>query len=217
MRVTAGSRASTRRPQSAQTAPVAPARCFAMGARFGDCRSHQAVASRLCWRTASPHARSAATSVTTCPSPLPCASHRSAQSFLRLPAALVANISGSSRCQLATTRIMKLSARMVLVSARSRVAAARVFMALSQASAHSAISRRERIRGRTHALSIALRRLNGGQRSHVLAHVCLARTSASTLLYRAEIVPGIVARRAASGSGRAGDMPRRPSVDLSIP
>ena len=69
----------------------------------------------------------------------------------------------------------------------------------------------------SHALSIALGGSMAGSRSHVLAPRCLARTSASTLLYRAETVPGIVARRAASGSGRAGDMPRRPSVDLSIP
>lgn len=35
-------------------------------------------------------------------------------------------------------------------------------------------------------------------------------------LYRAEIVPGIVARRASAGSGRATGIPRRPSVALSM-
>src|SRR4029077_17235852 len=34
--------------------------------------------------------------------------------------------------------------------------------------------------------------------------------------YRAEMVPGIVARRTSSGSGRAAGIPRRPSVDLSM-
>ncbi len=36
-------------------------------------------------------------------------------------------------------------------------------------------------------------------------------------VYRAEIVPGTVARRTASGSGRVTGIPRRPSFALSIP
>jgi len=35
--------------------------------------------------------------------------------------------------------------------------------------------------------------------------------------YRAEIVPGTVARRASGGSGRVTAIPRRPSFDFSIP